>query len=187
MVVRFEFVVAGDVQISRMIRRFADDVKDLRPPFREIADDFLEIEQRQFESGGQSGSGGWEPVQPRYTATKERAGFGSRTLVRTRALMESLTDAGAPGAVRRIEKLELTMGTRVRSASGFPYPLAHQTGTSRMQARPPIELNEGDKRRWMRFIQRYLVEQSQSRFRAAMQAARRPSLSAAARAVLGGP
>ena len=149
---RLSFLVAGEAQIDRILSRFGDAVEDLSPAYEEIADDFLEIEERQFLSEG-AGSGGWAPLNPKYAARKKGPGLLRETL----ALFRSLTRRGAPGAIRRITKDSIELGSSITSEGGFPYPVAHAVGTSKMPARPPIALIEADKTRWTKMVQRHLV------------------------------
>ena len=147
MVFRLSFLVAGEAQIDRILSRFGDAADDLSPVYGDIADDFLEIEERQFTSEG-GGSGGWAPLNARYAARKKGPGILRETL----ALFNSLTRRGAP-----------ELGSSVTSEGGFPYPVAHALGTSKMPARPPIDLIEADKTRWTKMVQRHLVNALRAR------------------------
>jgi hypothetical protein len=177
-VARFGFSVAGEQQIDRGFQRLVDSVEDLRPAWPDIADDFLEMEARQFDTQGGSGSGGWTPLSARYARRKAVVAPGATILVLSGRMRRSLTQAGGEH-VRREERHELTLGTTVRSAEGAPYPLFHQKGTSRMPMRKPIELAESDRRRWTRLLHRYAVGAIASAFRAG----RRPSVVGAARGI----
>jgi phage gpG-like protein len=150
---RFTFEVDGVEQISRGFSRFADGVRDLSPAWNDIAKDFHDVEAKQFESEGSSGSGGWRPLSPRYAAWKARHYPSRGILVRTGTLRGSLTGKNE-GYIERKAPLELTLGTAVS------YAAAHQRGTRRMPRRPIIELNEGDKRRWSKFVQATLVQRA---------------------------
>lgn len=150
--------VMGDEQISRGFSRFADDVRDLREPFREIVKQFHGIELKQFESEGGYGSGGWRPLAPSTAEQKRREGFPDRILTRTRLLVESLTGQN-PWSIAEIRPLEMRVGSRLECAR------FHQKGTGRMPARPVIDLTEGDKMNFMKTIQRYLVNQIGRSFR----------------------
>jgi hypothetical protein len=154
---RLTYLVAGEAQIDRILSRFGDAVDDLSPAYEEIADDFLEIEERQFLAEGKGNA--WAPLNPVYAARKKGPGILRETL----ALFHSLTRRGAPGAIRRITKDTMELGSSVTSEGGFPYPLAHALGTSKMPARPPIDLIESDKRRWTKMVQRHLVNSLRER------------------------
>jgi len=151
------FKVLGDEQVSRGFSRFAEDVKDLSAAFREIVKDFHESEQRQFESQGDYGAGGWQPLASTTIERKERGGFPLDILVRTGALKESL--AGKTGhTIEVIKPLEMQVGTTL------PYARFHQEGTGIMPARPIIMLPEEQKTRMHKIIHRYLVKQAGKRF-----------------------
>jgi len=149
--------IAGDQQLSRGLSRFADDVKDLREPFREIVKDFHEVEKKQFESEGGYGSGGWDALSSSTLKQKERAGFPSTIMVRTGELKDSLTGSN-PGAIEEVKPLYLKVGTTVH------YALYHQKGRGRPPRRPLIDLTEADKTRWMKFVHKYLVRKMKQDF-----------------------
>lgn len=144
--------IMGDKQLARGLSRFADDVKDLKEPFREIVKQFYEIEEKQFQSEGGYGSGGWKPLSPRTVELKRKAGFPNKILVREKFLMESLTGKN-PWSIAEVRPLEMRVGSKLE------YARFHQKGTSTMPARPVIDLTEGDKMTFMKTIQRYLVNQ----------------------------
>ena len=183
MVARFGFEVSGEVQIARLFSRFGDGVEDISSPLEEIADDFFEVEQRLFDSEGGTGEhGAWAPLSPRYAAWKARAFPGRGILVAENRMKQSLTTRTGD-SIRKIDALELRVGTRIRSKKGgFPYPAAHQTGTSKTPRRRVIDIAESDKRNWTRFVQRYLVGLSRS----GVRASRGESLRAGAQAILQG-
>lgn len=184
MVARFGFEVAGEVQIARLFSRFADGVEDISDPLEEIADDFFEVEQRLFDSeGGTGGHGAWAPLSPAYARWKAKAFPGRKILVAENRMKQSLTTMTGD-SVREIEQLELKVGTRIRSKRGFPYPVAHQApqAGSSLPRRRPIDIAEGDKRDWTRFVQRYLVGLSRS----GVRASRGESLRASAQSILQG-
>lgn len=151
------FDVDGDTQVARGFSRFADNVKDLSDAFREIAKDFHESEERQFDTEGGYGAGGWAPLAPSTIESKARRGFPDRILVRTGQLRDSLMGRG-PRAVEVVRPLELRVGTEL------DYARYHQRGTRRMPARPVIMLPEEQKTRMHKTIHRYLVKQANRSF-----------------------
>lgn len=158
--IKLQFEVAGDVQLSRGIERFGEDVKDLRKPFKEIAGSFRKIEEKQFGSQGGYGSGGWPALRESTLAHKAREGYPMDILVRTGAMRASLVGKTSE-TIAEIHPLELTLGTTI------PYALFHQKGTTGMTARPVIQLTEQDKRDWMKILQGYLVTQARKRIKPA--------------------
>lgn len=150
------FEVMGEVQLSRGLSRFAEDVKDLREPFREIIQQLYDIERQQFDTeGGRAES--WQPLAPSTVERKERGGFGSKILVRTEAMESSLTGQTTDTRVE-VQPLLMRFGTKV------PYAGYHQTGTTHMPARPVIKLIESDKLAIMKTLHRYLVKQAKKEF-----------------------
>ncbi len=160
------FQVAGEEQVSRSFSKFAEDIQDAREPFTEIAQDFKEIEQRQFDSEGAAGSGGWAPLSPNYAVWKARWHPGARLLVLSGLMKESLA-TGNSWTIEEIEPLSLRLGTRL------PFAIWHQTGTTKMPARKPIQLSETDKTRWHKIFQAWLVRQSRKEFKGLMPDIRR--------------
>lgn len=147
--VDFTFEVMGDAQILRSFSRLADEVKDWTPAWGMIRDDFKEIEQRQFDTQGHYGSGGWKVLSKKYERWKEKHYPGRGIMVRTGVLRESLI--GGDQFVYRPEPLQMTIGTQV------PYAVYHQKGGPVMPKRPLIELTKADKKRWSKLMGSYLI------------------------------
>lgn len=147
---KLELSVSGDKQFSREMLRWDTRATDMRPAFEEVANDFLEIERRQFDSQGGHGSGGWKPLSPDYLRRKVAAGHDPRILHRTLRLRKSLTMSTAD-SVRRITSDDMFVGTKVSYAG------AHQRGGAHLPQRRPVELTETDRRRWIKILQRYLA------------------------------
>lgn len=151
MSVEIELSVKGDEQLQRSFSRFADGIDDLSEPFREVARDFREVvERKQFDSEGAYGSGGWEPLSPKYAEWKGRNYPGRPIMVLSGDLRESLTGRNK-WTIEDIQPLQLRLGT------ADPIAGYHQEGTSRMPQRRLIDLREDDKSRWMKIIHEYLV------------------------------
>ncbi len=144
----FEINILGELQVARMLEGVKYRTSDLRPVWAAIADDFLQIEARQFATEGGLGRP-WPPLSPAYAAWKAKHYPGAPILVRTGRLRASLTSRGGDH-VEAIEPQMLKIGTAV------PYARFHQTGTKRMPPRPPIVIPEEAKDRWVRLIQAYL-------------------------------
>lgn len=165
----FTLAVPGDrfAQIQRSLGRFSDGVKDLRPAFEDIADDFNIVEQGQFNTTGRAESGGWAPLNPAYAEWKAKAFPGQPLLVRSGRMRAALTGRTAD-SVRVILPLELRMGV---DDAAVPWAKFHNSGTlgsfeqrekveglPGMPKRPPIELSEKTRKRWVLIIRRYLVK-----------------------------
>jgi phage gpG-like protein len=135
-----QFAVLGDQQLKRTIIRFAEEVSDCTEPLKEVTQDFWQMEQRQFDSGGNA-SGGWASLKPNYAKWKARHFPNAKILELTGLLKGSLTNQN-PWTVNELEKLKVTLGTKINYA-GY-----HQTGTRNMPQRRPIDFTEQDKKRW---------------------------------------
>lgn len=145
--------VLGSQQLLRSLTRIISASHDLSGAFEEFGEEFREVEKERFDA---EGFGDWPPLSPAYAARKLRL-YGNKPILRaTDALYQSLTIKGAPGNVSIVQPMSADFGTSI------PYAVFHQTGTSRMPARPEILLREEDKRRLVRAVQRHLIATGQS-------------------------
>ena len=149
---RFRLEIAGQVQMDRGIARFSAGVADYRPIWPVIEDEFYAQEKDQFATEGREGGAHWQELSPVYAGWKAMHYPGRPILERTGSLVDSLTNPNSPHGVRIEERKTLTLGSRL------PYAIYHQTGTSRMPARPEIQFPEALKRTMMHHIQTYLVQ-----------------------------
>lgn len=148
---KFSFkTTPSEAQFSRAFTRFGNEVADLTPAFEAIADNFYEGEREMFASEG-GGAGGWAALKPEYAKWKSANYPGKGILQRTGLLMESLTDRSGPGSIFELAPMRLAMG------SGLKHGGYHQTGTSKMPARPPVKLTEQQKNEWMKFIHQHIA------------------------------
>jgi phage gpG-like protein len=106
--------------------------RDLTLAFFAIQQRLEGYEKQQFDSEGAWGSGGWAPLKPAYKAWKDQHFPGMPILQRTQALMKSLTEEVAEGAIREIEPHMMVFGTSIE------YAKFHKTGTPNMVARDPL-------------------------------------------------
>jgi len=151
---RVSLQVDGQAQFDRAFSRFSDGIKDLRPLWDKLAQEFYRIEDEQFASEGAHSGNPWKPLSPKYQAWKEKQIPGPMILELTNKLKLSLTYKGSSAHVRIEEPLSISLG------SSLPYARYHQTGTRRMPARKPIDLSEEDKRKLGKIIHRGLVKMS---------------------------
>lgn len=149
---RFSLDVFGDVQFARDLLRFGDRAMDMRPAFDEIHRSFLAIERRQFESEGQF-SGSWAPLKEGTVAAKNRQGLDPRILHATLSMRRSLTSPTHANHVYWATMDEAFMGSK------DPKVKFHQFGTKRnLPRRRPVELTKVHRARWVKILQRHLVE-----------------------------
>ena len=133
----------GGAVFSRRFTRFVSDLTDLSPAFEQMADAFGGWEEEAFSSGGSSSGSAWAAL-----ATGEPS-----RLTKTGRLRASLTGP----AIRNIG------GRRMELGSDVPYGGYHQTGTSRMPARPPVRLTAANKAEWTKIIHRYILRSATGR------------------------
>ena len=143
--------VLGEMQLDRALQGRIKAASDLSPAFEKINDDYEEMEQQAFaHQGGYEGNPAWQPLSAKYAAWKAKHFPGKGILVRSGALLTSLT--GGAGSVRTIEPLKMTIGGTVR-VGRWDLGALHQTGTRRgMPKRKPLNLSMTRRRRWMRYI-----------------------------------
>ena len=151
--VTVSFAVFGDKQVERDLLRMSDNARDLIPAYRKMHESFLNIERRQFDTDGASGSGGWAPLKPATIRRKVSRGQDATHILRAAdVLRRSLVNATAPGHIARMEVGSFFFGTSDEKA---PF---HQHGTRRMPQRKVVELTETQRRAWVRIIQKHLVD-----------------------------
>lgn len=141
----------GEEQISREILRVGQYAGDATPAMTLLARFWYKELAKNFDTAGRHASGGWAPLKPATVADKRRRGLDRRILHATLRLRRSLTQAGAPDGIRVITAHSAAIGTTV------PYARFHQSGTSKMPRRRPLELNEQARKRSVKIVQRYII------------------------------
>lgn len=141
---------AGIAKFARTFTRFTEMVDDLSPLFTALGNDLTtRIIPDQFKTeGGQSG--GWQPLDAKYAARKAKEYPGKKILVRTGKLYEALT--GGEDSIWKVGKKNAEFGAKTN------YGAYHQTGTTKMPARPPLDISEKNRTAWEKLIHRFLVE-----------------------------
>lgn len=146
-----EIEVFGDRQISRKIMRFSARALRSVPLWNSLYQDLLNIENIQFLTEGQHGSGGWVPLSETTVREKAYRGQMPWILRATEALFKSLTRRSAPGNIREIEP------TWMRFGSSIPYGVHHQFGTVKMPMRKPMDFTETEKVLIVKKVQRFIT------------------------------
>lgn len=151
------FEVAGMAPLARVMGAKMAAVRDLRPVWDDIRNDFIRREAALFRAqGAVPGNPGWAALSEEYAAYKARKGFSPRIMVRGGRLLHSLTDPAAADFVFDAGPLRMTIGTRV------PYAIYHQDPRQRgRMKRPVIVINDPMRRHWVKLIQAFLVESGQ--------------------------
>jgi phage gpG-like protein len=145
--VRVEVSLAGDKQVSRELLRFGERAIAAKPAFEAIGELLITIEREQFATQGQAESGGWAPLAESTLRYKT----GPSILDETGELRASLTERGDPHQIFDVGDEFLLFGTDVEYA-GY-----HQTGTTRMPRRRPLELREMHRAEAVKILQRFIM------------------------------
>jgi hypothetical protein len=159
--VSFSFEVAGVKELDRSLGLMIKHVKNLKPAWPDVKDDFIRGSEKLFNSEGRSGGtfGRWRRLSPQYKVWKDVHFPGRGILVRTGALRASLMGRGLAGSgggfIYKPGKMGLSIGSSV------PYAIYHQTGNPDLPKRKPIDPNEAQKRRWMKILHEYIFKSGQ--------------------------
>lgn len=146
----FSIEIFGEKQVSRRLMNVAHDVDDMRPGFDDVHDIFLRIQRQQFRGQGRF-SGKWAPLAPSTIAAKASAGLDLRILHATERLRKSLTNKTSADHIYETTKTKMTLGSKV------PHGKFHQSGTSRMPQRRPVQFTDAHKREMVKALQRRIM------------------------------
>ena len=146
---RFELDLEGANEVERLLSDLEERFGNLQPVFGSIIHDFWQVEAEQFESEGGL-SGGWVELSPAYAKWKAQHAPDAPILVLSGRLRESLTGE-TDDTVLNVEDDTLEIGSRA------PTAVLHQTGTSKMPARPPLVITDAVKDRWVKYVENYLM------------------------------
>lgn len=145
----------GTEGLQRSFYKIDQTISDLTPIWKEVKDEFFEIEKDLFQSGGASGqSGKWADLSPASEAIKV-AKYGTFALIAgpliaTERLYKSLTQETGD-SIEQSNKQELILGTSV------PYAKYHQTGARNLPARPPIDFTDKDRQKLIKRMKKALL------------------------------
>ena len=152
------FEVEGVPQMARVLGISFKRVKDLRPVWDDIADDFGKGEKSLFSrQGAKQGWAAWAPLNPDYVKWKKSKGFSTRILQRKGDLKDSLTRRSDKNFIFKPRKLGMEIGTKV------PYAKYHQRGVpkNKLPKREPIRITNTQRKTWVKLIQKYVIESGQ--------------------------
>jgi phage gpG-like protein len=149
--VRILIDTLGDELISRSLVGIEGRIVDISGARRELAEEMRAQIREQFDTEGQAGSGGWEPLAASTVAGKRARGRSMRILEESGDLRASLTIIGGTDNVTRITGDTFEYGTTI------PYAKHHQHGTARMPRRRPAQLPEQGRRQVTRILQRHVM------------------------------
>lgn len=132
-----KLTVDGQSVLLRALDQVERDTQDWREAWDDCELLFHQIEARQFGSQGSRGGSPWKPLSEAYGRWKALKHPGKPLLVLSGDLKASLIGRSAD-SIHDAQKESLTLG------SSLPYATAHQRGTKRMPARPPIIITTSD-------------------------------------------
>lgn len=149
------FTMLGDVALARGISRYGDAIRDFRPVWGQIRDDFHRIESEQFDTVGARSGRPWAPLSPRYEAWKQRH-FPGMPILQLTGMMRGQFGMGV-GMLTEISPMKLSM-----TPSGVPYAGIHQQGSpvTNLPMRKVVDLTEADKTGWMKMIHNYIYDKA---------------------------
>lgn len=156
--VSVHYEVDGLADVEHQLLGMGARAVEPRPLLEMFAD---QLEQMMADRFASQGGGEWDPLAESTVARK-----GSDVIGReTDAMMDSLTDSGAEGALREIFGDELVFGTNLTNDDGVPYPVIFNDGSRTGQpARPLFDLEHMDLRRFSKAVQVYLVGAERAEF-----------------------
>lgn len=139
----------GAAQLARRLQRWGTAIEDARPAFEKMLPYLNRGEAEVFDSSGAAIGHRWPAA-----AQPERK-TDPRMLVATGQLSRSL-EAQTGESVRTTTATELRFGTRV------PYGRFHETGTSRMPARPFMQMPDAINRDLVNIMHQLSVDLAES-------------------------
>lgn len=148
--VGLHYTIKGDKEVEHDLLGLSARAIEPRPVLTLIAEQLRGIERELFET---EGKGTWAPLASSTVARKGN----DKILVDQGDLMDSLTESGGDNFAI-IQRNELIFGTSDPKA-GF-----HRTGTSRMPARDPLQVDGVDLKRFSKAFQMYLMGDERAAF-----------------------
>ena len=148
-----KFEIFGEKQVDRMLSYPIGQVKDLRPVWWRMRDNFSAGQKKHFKSEGSATGAKFQALSAKYAAWKRKHYPGKPILQRTGALYRSLTNVRAKGAIYRALPMSLIIGTKIS------YAAYHQFGGGALPRRPVVRLTEKQKKLFMKFLQEHLFKE----------------------------
>lgn len=142
--IRVEGVQEAIIAIDTMIRRSSN----LSNPFQRFQKYWFQDIDESFAAGGEPIE--WPALSPAYEGWKSKAYPGQPIMRRSDRLYESLTSQTGD-TIWQVGPRHIEFGSRV------PYFEFHQTGTSRMPARPVLQISSQAVERLRQMIERYVA------------------------------
>jgi phage gpG-like protein len=146
---QLQFVIDGQVQLSRVLLGISSTILDWTPAFAQSAEDLIEVFSYDvFESEGEAIDEVWAPLSPKYAIRKEKTYPGTGLLEATGLMRESFWSL--------VDPTSLTIGN---AAEYFKY---HQSTAPRMKIprRAMLKLTENMREQIVKNFQTQLLEQN---------------------------
>jgi phage gpG-like protein len=141
----------GETQLNRRFMRWSGFAGDLTPAWESIYAYLLKVEKKQFSSEGAMSGHDWAELAESTVKNKQRLGLRPEILRATDALLNSLTSPDDANQLKIIQPNMLAFG------SMMPYAKLHQSGTSKMPQRRPIDLTLQNKVAILKTLQLFLA------------------------------
>ena len=150
--VRLQIETFGEDAVNRDLLRFGVRSLDATPAFIKISEDMSADLAELFASEGSSSGHPWAALADSTVLYKSQQNLDPRILHATLDLRNSLVNPADSDAINLITDDSLTKGTNV------DYAIFHRKGTAKMPKRDPADLNEIQKRGYVKTLQRWVVE-----------------------------
>lgn len=141
----FTFKILNQQQFLLSFETLGQGLRNFSFLWPALAQHFYEVVKQTFASAGRATS--WPALSTAYGKYKAAKYPGKPILQREELLIASLTERGARYSIYAEGPLTLQLGT------SRPGATAHQTGSGRLPARPPIDFTVADYREFAKIIQ----------------------------------
>ena len=163
---RFAISIPGAQGFAVALSRFGDDISDFTAFWEGKFKTFwYALRQLDYASAGGATGPMWAPLSPDYRRWKNAHFPSAPLLVLQGSMKASLLSPTASGSIWR------PSATRLEAGSSIPHAIYHQTGTSRMPARPPLRFAEQDRIRIGKLLQEFAADAWKKRRQAERSAA----------------
>lgn len=149
---RITGTIDGLPAFDRAFLRVQELITDWRAIFEQFGELFLDWEELDFWHAGTSGGERWKDLTPAYEEYKGRVRPFMPLLRFDDVLYNSLTRKGAEFNVWEVSEQDAAFGT------ADPKARYHQLGTSRMAARPVVQMNDRRRTELMKKAQAELLK-----------------------------
>jgi phage gpG-like protein len=141
------YEIHGVPAISHELVGIRTRALNARPVLTVILADMRRLERELFDTEGR---GEWPELAPSTLERKAALGYPPTILQATGELYADLAGGDGPHHVEHVTEDEVVYGTT------NPKAARHQSGTTRMPARPPVDVREEDIRSWSKRIHAYV-------------------------------